>query len=179
MRYALFVLVFVFAACAQPEAPVEADPDPAEVAPLTVENAWARPAAAGGNSALYITLVGGSAADTLLSAESAAVNTVEVHESFETETGTMGMRPVGMLPVPAGETVALQPGSFHVMLIGAEADLVVGERVAAVLTFSQTGPISVMAQISETAPDGMVAGDAEHEDASMDHSDLGDADASE
>ncbi|MEM8599610.1 MAG: copper chaperone PCu(A)C [Bacteroidota bacterium] len=175
MRYALIVLAIVFAACTPPEAPpAEPATPPVEDAPLTVENAWARPAAAGGNSALYVTLVGGSAADTLVSAESAAVNVVEIHESFETETGTMGMRPVEVLAVPAGETVALEPGGFHVMLIDATADLIVGERVAAVLTFSQTGPVSVMAQISETAPDGMMAGETTADDLDYDGTDQGD-----
>ncbi|MEO0743109.1 MAG: copper chaperone PCu(A)C [Bacteroidota bacterium] len=175
MRYALLALALVFAACAQPDPPADPDPEPVEAAPLTVENAWARPAAAGGNSALYITLVGGSAADTLVSAESAAVNVVEIHESFETETGTMGMRPVEMLAVPAGESVALEPGGFHVMLIDATVDLVVGSQVAAVLNFAQTGPISVMAQISETAPEGMLADTPD----AMDSDDASSGDATE
>ncbi|MEM9996920.1 MAG: copper chaperone PCu(A)C [Bacteroidota bacterium] len=157
MRITLLALALIVTACTQPEPPAEPEPEPAADTPLTVESAWARPAAAGGNSALYVTLKGGSAADTLLSAESAAVNVVEVHESFETETGTMGMRPVEMIAVPAGETVALEPGGFHVMLIDATADLVSGEQVAAVLNFAQTGPVSIMAPISETAPAGMMA----------------------
>jgi len=46
----------------------------------------------------------------------------------------MRMRPLARLDLPAGKTVNLKPGGFHVMLIDIRRELKAGERVPLTLT---------------------------------------------
>lgn len=64
----------------------------------------------------------------LISVSSSAVPVVEVHE-MSMEAGVMKMRPVSSLTLPAGKTVALTPGGYHVMLMDLKQQMKAGEVV--------------------------------------------------
>ncbi len=64
----------------------------------------------------------------LISVSSSAVPVVEVHE-MSMEAGVMKMRPVSALALPAGKTVALTPGGYHVMLMDLKQQMKAGEVV--------------------------------------------------
>ena len=53
---------------------------------------------------------------------------VELHSHSHVD-GVMRMRKVDSLPIPAGETVALEPGGYHLMLFGVEQGLQVDDSV--------------------------------------------------
>jgi hypothetical protein len=57
----------------------------------------------------------------------------EIHE-MKMDGGVMKMRAVDALPLPAGQAVALKPGSYHVMLMGLKAPIKAGETVPLTLT---------------------------------------------
>ncbi|MFG6486633.1 copper chaperone PCu(A)C [Roseateles sp. BYS78W] len=57
----------------------------------------------------------------------------EIHE-MKMDGGVMKMRAVDALPLPAGQAVALKPGSYHVMLMGLKAPIKAGEAVPLTLT---------------------------------------------
>ena len=58
--------------------------------------------------------------------------------------GVMQMRQLADgLPVPAGGSVVLKPGGYHVMLIGLKKPLAAGESIPLTLTFEKAGNISV------------------------------------
>jgi periplasmic copper chaperone A len=58
--------------------------------------------------------------------------------------GVMQMRELANgLPIPSGGSVALKPGSYHVMLIGLKKPLAPGETISLTLTFEKAGNISV------------------------------------
>ena len=119
---------------------------------LVVEGAWARAATrptdgSGGTSAVYMQLRNpGGELDRLLGATSDVATMTEVHRTT-VEDGVMRMRPAGPIDVPAGETVTLQPGGLHVMLIDLRHDLVAGERLAVTLQFERAGELTVEAEI--------------------------------
>jgi hypothetical protein len=117
---------------------------------VTVEDAWGRPSpAAAANGAFYMTIVGGSEADTLTSASSEACGTTELHETTMTD-GAMSMQPVaGGIPVPADGTVTLEPGGLHVMCLDVGDGFVVGDSVSLELTFTVSGEMAVSAEIRE------------------------------
>lgn len=50
------------------------------------------------------------------------------------EDGVMKMRAVDALALPAGQPVALKPGSYHVMLMGLQRPIQAGETVPLTLT---------------------------------------------
>ncbi|KAB8144936.1 copper chaperone PCu(A)C [Chloroflexia bacterium SDU3-3] len=104
----------------------------------------------GGMGAAYMVIANsGSAADKLVSVSTDAAKTAEVHNVIE-ENGVMSMRPVeGGLEIPAGGSVTLKPGSYHLMLIGLTKPLVAGESITLKLTFATAGEVTVTAPIRE------------------------------
>ena len=55
------------------------------------------------------------------------------------EGGVMRMRRVDSLDLPAGKTVALEPGGYHVMLLDINRPLKAGEHVAVTLVIEEGG----------------------------------------
>jgi copper(I)-binding protein len=70
-----------------------------------------------------------------------------LHETVMKD-GAMAMQPVSSIPVPAGGTVELKPGGFHIMLMKPKVTL--GQMVAMTLTFSDGTSVSAAAPV--TAP---------------------------
>jgi copper(I)-binding protein len=139
--------------------------DAGEAAAVTVGDPWARPGTAGGNSAIYMELTGGDEDDALVGAEvSEAVATdAQVHEtvmeSGDMDSGDMGsdgdgsgmmsMQEVESVAIAAGETVALEPGGYHIMLLELAEDLVVGDTVEVELSFESGATQRVTAEVRE------------------------------
>jgi len=119
-------------------------------AQTTVSEPWVRGTVAQQKATgafFQITSVGGG---TLLSASSPAAAVVEIHE-MAMEGSTMKMRalPKG-LALPAGKTVALQPGGYHVMLLDLKAPLKAGDKVD--LTLVVAGKDGKQETIAVSAP---------------------------
>jgi periplasmic copper chaperone A len=130
-------------------------------ASIVVSDPWARASSAMASAgAAYLTIENtGSAADALIGASSPAATTVEVHETVamgspapgaSADGGMMGMQPVKRLEIPAGGTVELKPGSYHIMLIGLKQDLKVGDSIEITLTFEKVGEIKATASVRES-----------------------------
>ncbi len=88
-------------------------------------------------SAAYMTIENAGEIDlTLIGAAADVSDVVEIHEVTMVDN-VMQMRPVeGGIVVAAGESVALEPGGFHVMLIGVKDTLEVGDAFPITLTFA-------------------------------------------
>ena len=69
--------------------------------------------------------------------------------SMTNEEGTMSMHPQDEVVVPARSQVEFKPGGLHVMLIGLQRDLQVGDRFALKLKFRQAGEISVDVEVKQ------------------------------
>jgi hypothetical protein len=134
---------------------------------IVVQDAWVRPSPLpGGNGAAYMVIRNtGAEDDALLSVQTDVAQTVEIHETFtmegEGDQGMgdmgddsdmagemMGMRPVESIPVPAGGSATLEPGGYHVMLMGVEP-LQAGQKVTLTLTFEHAGTVQVEAEVRE------------------------------
>jgi hypothetical protein len=79
----------------------------------------------------------------------------------------MKMRLASGIDVPAGATVKLAPGGYHIMLMGLKHALVVGETIQLTLTFAKAGPVTTTAMIlkagaSMPADHGMNGHDMSH-----------------
>jgi copper(I)-binding protein len=64
-------------------------------------------------------------------------------------TGMMEMRPVDRVEVPAGETVTLEPGGYHIMLLELAAPLEAGTTLEVTLTFEEGGEQVVTADVRD------------------------------
>jgi len=98
-----------------------------------------------------LALVGGS---------SPLAGSLELHNHVMVD-GVMQMRQVEEIPVPAGETVRLGPGGWHLMLFDLARSPVEGESVAFTLTLDNGETLSVEAPVKRVQPMDM-QGDGQH-----------------
>ena len=122
---------------------------------IAVADAWARATLAGKpSSAAYFTVSNtGGAQDTLIAVTSSS-GTAEVH-STSMDGGIMRMRKLDRVPLPAGETVKLEPGGTHVMLTGLTEPLAAGQKVELTLRFEKSQEQTVAAEIRDASGDHM------------------------
>ena len=101
--------------------------------------------------AVYMTLTNRAAApDRLVSISTQAAASAEVHESAEKD-GVATMRPIASLEIPAGGSVELKPGGYHIMLMGLKAPLKKGNMIMLQLKFEHAGMVDVMAHVGDVA----------------------------
>jgi hypothetical protein len=86
----------------------------------------------------------------LVVARTPVAKTVEIHEMMMRE-GMMHMRSLESLPLPAGKDVALQPGSFHLMLLDLKEQVHAGSRVPVTLVFEDKDGRRETVEIEATA----------------------------
>jgi len=119
------------------------------VGSLTLSNLWARatpPKAPAGGGFLTVTNNGGTA-DTLTAVSTPAAEMSQLHK-MEVKDGIMKMREVeGGIQIPAGGTVTLKPGGYHLMFIGLKHDLKQGAELPVTLTFEKAGTVEAMLPI--------------------------------
>jgi copper(I)-binding protein len=63
--------------------------------------------------------------------------------------GMMTMKPVTSIEIPAGETVELKPGGYHIMLLDVKKVLAVGDTIEVTLTFEKAGEVQATAEVRE------------------------------
>jgi len=103
---------------------------------LYVDKAWVRlPAVPGNPGAAYFTIHGGPDDETLLSVSSPIAIRTEIHESMSAG-GTMSMKPVESVAVPAKSKVEFKPGGMHVMLFDLRRNVKAGDVVRLDFTFA-------------------------------------------
>ena len=56
------------------------------------------------------------------------------------------------LPLPAGETVTLQPGGYHVMLLDIAEPLEVGDEIELTLDFEDADDVTITVEVAASAP---------------------------
>ena len=143
--FVLLVGVLVFGAGDGPSLSLAAEKNG-----MVVKDAWsrARPAnAAVGGAFMTLHNMEGEA-DRLVAAESPVADRVEIHNSIMKD-GIMKMMQMEELLVPAGETVMLKPGGFHVMLMGLKKPLAEGTEFPVTLNFARAGKITVTVHVKE------------------------------
>ena len=102
-------------------------------ADVVVKDAWVRGTVpAQTTTGAFMTLTSSEDAK-LVGAKSSAAKTVEIHLSAM-KGGVMHMDAADAVALPAGKAVELQPGGYHVMLMGLVKPIASGDKVPIVLT---------------------------------------------
>ena len=124
--FSLLILAAGLAACA----PTPTNPT------IRVEDAWVRPAVVeGGNGAGFLTLINDTGQDdALISADADFATSAEIHQSVMGDNDTM---------------VTLEPGGYHIMLIGIDQTLEPGSTVTIALTFEKAGHFEIPFEVRE------------------------------
>ena len=126
-----------------------------KVGAIDIGHPWARPTAAGQKAGGgYLKLTNAGAADRLVSASSEVSDAVELH-TMSMDGTVMRMRQVDGIDLPAGQTVELKPGGFHIMFVGLKAPLKEGNKFPVKLKFEKAGEVVVDVKVQQ--PKGAAA----------------------
>lgn len=126
-------------------------------AQVTVNEPWVRATVPQQKATGAFMNLSATSSARLVSAKSPAANIVEIHEMVM-EGNLMKMRAIPGIEIPAGQTLSLKPGSYHVMLIDLKQQIKDGDTVPITLVFEgldkkqQTLEIKATARPLNSAP---------------------------
>ncbi|WP_270732382.1 MULTISPECIES: copper chaperone PCu(A)C [Roseobacteraceae] len=112
---------------------------------IVIEDAWSR-ASIGTNrpGAAYMTLRNtGSDPVTLVGLETPLAMMPDIHETTTDSNGVSSMGPVGEITILPGESVSLEPGGMHAMLMRLQTKMVEGETFPLTLNFADGETLTV------------------------------------
>ena len=122
---------------------------------VEVKDAWVRTSVPGQKATGAFMKITAKEGARLVSVSSPVAGVTEVHE-MKMEGDVMKMRALAAgLELPAGKTVELKPGGYHVMLMDLNAALPKGSMVAMTLTFRDTRGVETKVELKlpvATAP---------------------------
>ena len=103
-------------------------------ADVTVSNAWIRGTVAGQKVTGAFMHLSSTTDAALVGVASPSAKFVEIHE-MKKDGDVMKMKAIERLPLPAGKSVDLTPGGYHMMLFDLKGPLNAGDVVPLTLTF--------------------------------------------
>lgn len=123
---------------------------------VEVKDAWVRSSVPGQKATGAFMKITAKDGAKLVGAASPAAGVVEVHE-MKMEADVMKMRAVaGGLDLPAGKTVELKPGGYHIMLMDLKAALAKDSSLALTLLFKDAkgveSKVELQVPVAATAP---------------------------
>ena len=139
MRRAAAILL---AACALPA-----------LAEVTASNAWVRGTVPAQKTTGAFMSLRSTGPARIVEVRSSAAARAEIHSS-EMHGGVMAMHATGGLALPAGETVELTPGGYHIMLLDLAKPLVAGDKVTLTLVVEEGKRRSNLDVVAEVRPLG-------------------------
>lgn len=111
----------------------------------------AAPVGGGDLTALYLTVSNrGSADDELLQITTEVAERTELHRQVD-HGGITAMEEMSSLPIPAAGHLVLEPGGYHVMLLGLQRNLIPGDTVPLELRFRHAGTLRHYATVHSYA----------------------------
>lgn len=94
----------------------------------------------------------GSEPDRLIGVESDIAKMTELHESRVDANGVGTMVHIDVLEIPAGGTVSLEHGGYHIMFMGLNRPLEEGQMIDGTLIFERAGRVEVEFQVDPKGP---------------------------
>lgn len=118
---------------------------------VSIGDPWSRPSANMQNAAAVYMSITASSDDSLVSVSvpSDVAGMAEIHETTMNDEGAMKMSPVETIDLPAGETVMLAPGGYHIMLMNLPQPLASGALFDVTLTFANAGEEVVTVEVRD------------------------------
>ena len=131
---------------------------------VEVKDAWARTSVQGQKASGAFMKITARQATRLVGVSTPVAGVAEVHE-MKMEGDVMRMRAVPVLDLPAGQTVELRPGGYHVMLMDLKAPLAKDSTVPLTLMFKDAAGVESRVELKvpvATVAPGGAAGGAPH-----------------
>jgi copper(I)-binding protein len=117
---------------------------------VAVDDPWARTSAMMQSAGAVYMELSADEADALVAAsvDPSIAPTVEIHETSG-DGDMMSMSPVDSIELPAGGTVTLEPGGYHIMVLGLVAPLEDGQTFDLTLEFENGGTQTVEVEVRD------------------------------
>ena len=126
---------------------------------VEVDGVWARTSPRTADAGAIYLQITSPDTDRLIGAsvDPSVAGTVQIHETVMAEgegegMGAMTMQEVGIIDLPAGETISLEPGGYHIMLMGLPALFEMGQTFEVTLTFETAGSKTYEVEVRDDAP---------------------------
>ncbi|MEM5469795.1 MAG: copper chaperone PCu(A)C [Paracoccaceae bacterium] len=150
MKYAFITAIAFSALIGLPTASTAGSQD------VVVEGAWSRASIGTKRPGVaYLTLRNtGSDPVSLVGLETPLAMMPEIHETKTDANGVSSMAPAGEITIPAGESVSLEPGGKHAMLMKLQRKMVEGENFSLTFNFADGGQLTVNVPILGVAARG-------------------------
>lgn len=97
-------------------------------AQVTVKNAWVRATVPQQMATGVFFDIQSNKDARVISVQTSAASIAEIHE-MKMEKNVMKMRPIEYLELPAGKSVELKPGGYHLMLMDLKAQIKPGDAI--------------------------------------------------
>jgi len=119
---------------------------------LVIRDAWIREAPPGAETlAAYLVLKNNlDSAVTLAGVSSESFDQVQIHLTTQ-QDGIARMRMIGELKIEAGQSIALQPGGMHLMLVNPKKALLAGDIVKLVMHFARQPDVEISIPVRKSA----------------------------
>lgn len=137
----------------------------AAAADLEVKSPWVRGTVTGQKATGAFMELSAPGGAVIVGASSPIAGVTEIHE-MKMDGGVMKMRPAPRLEVPAGKTVSLAPGGYHVMLMDLKQQLKKGDTVPLTLQVEtkdrKVQAVEVKAEVRDLTASTPAAADHQH-----------------
>ncbi|MCW8914698.1 MAG: copper chaperone PCu(A)C [Magnetovibrio sp.] len=140
---------------------------------ITVSGPWARGSAGMAKAGAAFMQIQNSTGmdDTLVAVKANVSKKVELHTHLM-EGGVMKMREVkGGIPLPAGKTQELKPGSYHVMFMGLNEPFKEGSMFPITMVFKNAGEQTINVHVKSPKAMGAMKS-MDHSNMNMNHGDM-------
>ena len=112
-------------------------------AKIIVKDEWARVTPSGSGS-VYMTIENDSDQDdNLTSAISDEAEMTMIHQTVREENIAKMIHVMGGIDLPKGKRIKLEPGGYHLMLMGIEKNLTLNDRIRITLSFKNNENIEI------------------------------------
>ena len=119
-------------------------------AQVEVSDAWVRATGQGQKATGVFMNLTAKKATRLVGVKADLTGSAEVHE-MKMEKDVMKMQAVKSLDLPAGQTVTLKPGSYHVMLMDLKAPVAEDSQVVLTLLFEDAAGVKTQKEVKAVA----------------------------
>ena len=119
-------------------------------AQVEVSDAWVRATGQGQKATGAFMNLTAKKATRLVGVKADLTASAEVHE-MKMDKDVMKMQAVKALDLPAGQTVALKPGSYHVMLMDLKAPVAEDSHVVLTLLFEDAAGVKTQKEVKAVA----------------------------
>ena len=132
---------------------------------VSVTDTWARATVPGQKATGAFMNLTAQKSTRLVGVKTEAASVAEIHE-MKMENDVMRMKRVPFIDLPAGQTVALKPGGFHVMLMGLKEPLPADSHVQLTLLFEDANGVKSQQDLhvmtTPKAPGGAAPAGGDH-----------------